>query len=359
MSAGSRSPLKVGLVGYGYAGKTFHAPLIAAVPSLALTAVCSTDAAKVHADWPDVAVAATPAELMSRSDLDLVVVATPNDTHHPIARAALDAGLHVVVDKPFTLTLAQGRELVALARERGRVLSVFHNRRWDGDFLTLKALLARGALGRVVEMTSRHDRFRPQVRTRWRESAAPGAGLWFDLGPHLVDQALQLFGRPQAIALAQDRTRDGALADDWFHAQLRYDRLHVSLRAGMLVCDSAPRFVVHGTQGSFVKEGFDTQEDALRLGRRPTWPAQPDWGVDPGRAKLVTRADDGAATSVDLPLQPGAHMAYFAALAAALHGDGPNPVPPHEALDVMALIELGIASAAQRRELELPAAAQG
>ena len=357
MSASLSEPLKVGLVGYGYAGKTFHAPLIAAVPELALAAVCSSDAAKVRADWPDIAVHATPAELMARADLDLVVIATPNDTHHPLARAALLAGLHVVVDKPFTLTLAQGRELVALARERGRVLSVFHNRRWDGDFLTLKALLARGALGRVVEMTSRHDRFRPQVRTRWRESAAPGAGLWFDLGPHLVDQALQLFGRPQAIALAQDRTRDGALADDWFHARLRYDRLHVNLHAGMLVAASAPRFAVHGTLGSFVKDGLDAQEDALKQGVRPTWPPRPDWGIDPGRATIVTRADDGSASSTGVALQPGAHMAFFAELAGAIRQRGPNPVPPQEALDVMALIELGIASAAQRRELELAPAA--
>ncbi len=353
MNATLRPPLKVGLVGYGYAGKTFHAPLVAAVPALALTAVCSSDAAKVHADWPDVAVHATPAELMARADLDLVVIATPNDTHHPLARAALLAGLHVVVDKPFTLTLGEARELIALAKERSRVLSVFHNRRWDADFLTLKALLRDGALGRVVEMTSRHDRFRPQVRTRWRESAAPGAGLWYDLGPHLVDQALQLFGRPLGITLAQDRTRDGALADDWFHAQLRYERLHVNLHAGMLVAASASRFAVHGTMGSFLKDGLDTQEDALKSGVRPTWPPQPGWGVDPGRATLVTRTGDGPGIVTEVSLESGAHMAFFAELAAAIRLEGPNPVPPQEALDVMALIELGIASAAQRRELEI------
>src|SRR6195952_5025482 len=242
----SGARLRVGLIGYGYAGKTFHAPLISAVPALELAAVASSDAAKVHADWPGLTVHATPAELIARDDLDLVVIATPNDTHHPLARAALRAGRHVVVDKPFTVTLADARELVALASERGRVLSVFHNRRWDGDFLTLRRLVADGALGRVVEMSSRHDRFRPEVRPRWRERAEPGAGLWFDLGPHLLDQALQLFGHPRAITLARDLTRDGALADDWFHASLRYDRLHVQLHAGMLVADSGPRFAVTG-----------------------------------------------------------------------------------------------------------------
>ena len=344
--------LKVGLIGYGYAGKTFHAPLIAAVPGLDLAAVASSDAAKVHADWPDVTVHATPAELIARDDIDLVVIATPNDTHHPLARAALLAGRHVVVVKPFTVALDDARELVALARQRRRVLSVFHNRRWDGDFLTLRRLVAEGALGRVVEMSSRHDRFRPEVRQRWRESAGPGAGLWFDLGPHLIDQALQLFGRPRAVTLERDLTRDGALADDWFHASLRYDRLHVHLHAGMLVAASAPRFAVHGTLGSFVKEGLDAQEDALKAGARPTWPPQADWGVDPGHAARVTRAPDGSAIVEPVAMQPGAHQAYFAAIAAAIRNEAPNPVPAEEALNVMALIELGIASADQRRELE-------
>jgi predicted dehydrogenase len=344
--------LRVGLIGYGYAGKTFHAPLISAVPDLELAAVASSDASKVHADWPGVAVHAAPAELIARDDLDLVVIATPNDTHHPLARAALLAGRHVVVDKPFTVALDDARELVALARRRGRLLSVFHNRRWDGDFMTLRQLVADGALGRVVEMSSRHDRYRPEVRQRWRESAGPGAGLWFDLGPHLVDQALHLFGRPRAITLERDLVRDGALADDWFHASLRYDRLHVHLHAGMLVAASAPRFAVHGTLASFVKEGLDAQEDALKDGVRPTWPPRPGWGVDPGRASRVTRAGDGSAVVEPVAMQRGAHQAYFAAVAAAIRGEAPNPVPPQEALDVMALIELGIRSADERRELE-------
>jgi len=348
--AGAR--LRVGLVGYGYAGKTFHAPLVAAVPALELVAVASSDASKVHADWPGVAVHASPAELIARGDIDLVVIATPNDTHHPLTRDALLAGRHVVVDKPFTVHLADARELVALARERGRLLSVFHNRRFDGDFLTVKKLLAKGTLGRVVDVESRHDRWRPEVRQRWRESAGPGAGLWFDLGPHLVDQALQLFGPPRAIALERALVRDGALADDWFHASLRYDRLHVHLRASMLAAASAPRFTLHGMRGSFVKQGLDAQEDALKAGVRPTWPARADWGVDPGRAAIITRQADGAAAETPVMLERGAHQAYFAAVAAAIRGEAPNPVPPEEALAVMALIELGVASADKRRELE-------
>ena len=358
MGEASQRALKVGLVGYGYAGKTFHAPLVASVPGLALAAVASRDPARVHADWPGVQVHADPLELIARADLDLVVIASPNDSHHPLARAALLAGRHVVVDKPFTVTLAQGRELADLAREHGRLLSVFHNRRHDGDFLTLRALLRAGTLGRVVEMESRFDRFRPEVKARWREGDGPGSGLWFDLGPHLVDQALQLFGRPRAITLDRAALRDGAVADDWFRAQLRYEHLRVMLHAGTLVAACAPRFAVHGTRGSFIKEGLDTQEDALKLGTRPTWPAQPGWGADPGPARLLVRAGEGdaALAATDLSLEPGDYMSYYAAIAAAILGEGANPVPPEQALDVMALIELGIASDRERRELPLPAA---
>jgi predicted dehydrogenase len=345
------SLLKVGLIGYGYAGKTFHAPLVAAVPGLELAAVASSDAAKVHADWPQVAVHATPAELIARDDLDLVVIATPNDTHHALARAALVAGRNVVVDKPFAVTLDEARDLVGLARERGRLLSVFHNRRWDADFLTLERLVGEGALGRVVEMESRFERWRPEVRARWREGAGPGAGLWLDLGPHLMDQALQLFGPPQALTLVRERTREGALADDWFRATLRYDRLQVHLQASMLAADVAPRFVVRGTRASFVKHGLDVQEDALKAGARPGWPAAADWGRDPGPATIVTRDGDAPPVETPVALELGTQMAYFAAVAAAIRGEGPNPVPPEQALAVMALIELGLASADQRREL--------
>jgi len=345
------SLLKVGLIGYGYAGKTFHAPLVAAVPGLELAAVASSDAAKVHADWPQVAVHATPAELIARDDLDLVVIATPNDTHHALARAALVAGRNVVVDKPFAVTLDEARDLVGLARERGRLLSVFHNRRWDADFLTLERLVGEGALGRVVEMESRFERWRPEVRARWREGAGPGAGLWLDLGPHLMDQALQLFGPPQALTLVRERTREGALADDWFRATLRYDRLQVHLQASMLAADVAPRFVVRGTRASFVKHGLDVQEDALKAGARPGWPAAADWGRDPGPATIVTRDGDAPPVETPVALEQGTQMAYCAAVAAPIRGEGPNPVPPEQALAVMALIELGLASADQRREL--------
>ena len=333
--------LRVGLLGYGYAGKTFHAPLIAGVPGLQLAAVASSDAAKVQADFPGLEVIADPQVLLRRADIDLIVIATPNDSHHPLARAALAAGRHVVVDKPFTLTLAQARELQALADQRGRLLSVFHNRRWDGDFLTLRALLAAGTLGRVVHLESRFDRFRPQVRARWRDSAQPGAGLWFDLAPHLLDQALQLFGPPLALDVDRAALRDGALADDWFQARLQYDGLRVTLGASTLAAAPGPRFAVHGTRGSWVKHGLDAQEDALKAGARPAWPAPAGWGGDPG-SSLLTLADGEQLATTPLPLRPGCYGDYYAALRDALRGGTPNPVTPEQACAVMALVEAGL-----------------
>lgn len=199
--------IRVGLIGYGYASKTFHAPLIAGTPRLELAVISSSDETKVKADLPTVTVVSEPKHLFNDPNIDLIVIPTPNDTHFPLAKAALEAGKHVVVDKPFTVTLSQARELDALAKSLGRVLSVFHNRRWDSDFLTLKGLLAEGVLGEIAYVESHFDRFRPQVRDRWREQGGPGSGIWYDLAPHLLDQAITLFGLPvsMTVDLAQLR----------------------------------------------------------------------------------------------------------------------------------------------------------
>src|SRR5471030_1018426 len=191
--------LRVGLVGYGFASKTFHSPLISGTPGLELAVVSSSDASKVHADWPNVTVVDSAEKIFSDPTIDLVVIPTPNTTHFPLAQQALEAGKHVIVDKPFTVTLGEARSLNVLAQEKGKVLSVFHNRRWDSDFLTVKTLINEGTLGDVVYFESHYDRYKPQVLERWRESAAQGSGIWYDLGSHLLDQALQLFGTPDTL----------------------------------------------------------------------------------------------------------------------------------------------------------------
>ncbi|GAA5785321.1 oxidoreductase [Chitiniphilus shinanonensis] len=331
-------PLRVGLIGYGYAGKTFHAPLIHATPALSLVAVASSRPADVIADWPDVAVKTDPAALITRPDIDLVVIATPNDTHAPLARAALAAGKHVVVDKPFTLDVAEAEALVDAAREAGRQLSVFHNRRWDADFLALRRLLADGVLGRVTEFQSRFDRYRPTVRQRWREGAGPGAGLWFDLGPHLVDQAVALFGVPQAVSANLAIRRDGGKAVDDALVVLHYPTLRAVLGASMLVSGGTPRFLVHGTLASFEKHGLDEQENQLKAGLTP---AHADWGVDPIPGRLHRWVDDHPQSEA-VPMPRGDYPAFYAAVAEAIHGRAPNPVPAEDAVAVMLVLEAAI-----------------
>lgn len=349
----SSSPLRVGLVGYGFAGQTFHAPVLSAVPGLELAAVASSQPDKVRADWPGVAVEPDSAALLARTDIDLVVIAAPNAQHHPLARAALEAGRHVVVDKPFTLDAAQARDLAALATQQGRLLSVYQNRRFDADYLTLRELLASGQLGRPVYLESHFDRFRPQVRERWREQAVPGAGLWVDLGAHLLDQAVQLFGRPDTLQLDTAALRDGAQVEDYFHAVLRYETgahapLRVVLHATTLAAHAAPRYLVHGTRGSYVKHGVDPQEDALRAGARP---GGEDWGVDPLPGDLKVVAVENWVRDSSVPNRRGSYVDYYAAVRDAILGHGPNPVPPEEAVALMALLDLGTRSAREGRAL--------
>ena len=333
--------LSVGIVGYGYATKTFHAPLIAGIPGLRLAAISSSDPSKVRADWPDVQVEATADGLFARPDIDLVVIPTPNDTHFPLACAALAAGKHVVVDKPFTVTLDEARQLQAKAQAADRLLSVFHNRRWDADFLTLRQVIASGDLGQIVHFESHFDRYRPEVLSRWREQADAGGGLWYDLGAHLLDQALQLFGLPESIVLDLAQQRDGAKAADWFHAVLRYGQSRIILHGSALVPTPGPRFTVHGSLGSFIKMGLDPQEDVLRAGKRP--PAQ-DWGVDHLPAAVSVWLN-GSCVRREINCVAGDYPAYYSAVRDAIHGTGANPVTAIEAMRVIGLIELGLQSA--------------
>ncbi len=348
--------LRAGLVGYGFAGQTFHAPALSAVPGLELAAVASSRPHKVHADWPGVAVVPDAAALVGRPDIDLVVVATPNAQHHSVAKAALEAGKHVVVDKPFTLDVAEARELELLARRNNRVLTVYQNRRFDADYLTLKDLLASGELGRLVYLESHFDRFRPEVRDRWREQKVPGAGLWVDLGAHLVDQAVQLFGRPDTLQLDTAALRDGAQVEDYFHAVLRYESgphapLRVVLHATTLAAHAAPRYIVHGTRGSYIKHGVDPQEDALRAGQRPPMAG---WGADPQDGELVVPASDGGEPQRRVwPTRAGNYLDYYAAVRDAILGNGPNPVPPEQAVALMELLDIGQRSAAEGRAIRI------
>jgi predicted dehydrogenase len=338
----SEAPVRVGLIGYGYVGKTFHAPLIRSVPELELSIVASSRPEAVLADIPTAHVLRDPMEVATRPDLDLIVIASPNDSHFPLTAAALRAGKHVVCDKPFTLTLAEAEGLAELARQSETLLSVFHNRRWDSEVLATRAVIASGRLGEISLLETHMDRYRPAVRKRWRESAGPGAGLWFDLGPHLIDQALQLFGMPESVFAQLAVQRDGGETDDWAHVVLAYPKTRVILHATLLAAGGgAPRTVVHGTKGSWSKFGPDLQEARLKEGMRPD---APGFGDDPDPGWFY---EAPGTQPVAIPA-PGANQRdYYVAVLEAIRGRGANPVPPQEAVAVMAVLETCYASARQ------------
>ncbi|MCM2342330.1 oxidoreductase [Rhodoferax sp.] len=364
--AHQHAPLQVALIGYGGAGRIFHAPLMAGVPGLHLACIVTRQREAVQRDWPAVPCVASASAALADPAIDLVVIATPNDSHFELAQAALQAGKHVVVDKPCTVTLTETETLLDLARQQGRVLTVFQNRRFDSDFLALQQVIASGQLGRVVQLDSHFDRYRPTVPERWREQNLPGSGLWFDLGPHLVDQALVLFGRPDALLLEQASVRDGARVNDWFHAVLRYDTpqggLRVILHASTLVAEPGPRWAAHGTQGSFTKFGMDVQEDALKAGQHPQWAALHDWGQDPQPGQLLRMENmAGVASPVSVrraaPQPSGNYLAYYTQLRDHLWGLVPQPgVTPAQVHAVMQLLALGAQSAASGRFEVVPPA---
>lgn len=344
--------IRVGLVGYGVAGRVFHAPLIGSVPGLRLTKVVERHADEARSRYPWVGVVRDPEALLADHEVDLVVVATPNASHVELARAALGARKHVVVEKPFATTAAEAGELIGLARERGRLVTCFQNRRWDGDFLTVAALLRAGLLGRVVSFESRFDRFRSGLRPgAWREGAAPGSGVLFDIGSHLVDQATMLFGLPSAVTADVRRERDGAEADDAFDVTLHYEGLAVRLAAAMLRRVPGPRFALHGTLGSFVKHGLDPQEAALGAGRAP---GDPDWGEEPperwGRlsAEVAGLGVEGAVATV-----AGSYQSFYRNVRDAVRDGAALAVTPEQARDTVRILELAARSSAARRTLPL------
>ncbi|MCW0376358.1 oxidoreductase [Xanthomonas sacchari] len=337
------SDFNLALLGFGYVGRTFHAPLIAHTLGLHLHTVVSRQAEAVNAAWPQARVVADAAQAFADPRIDAVVIATPNQTHAPLALAALAQGKHVLVDKPFTLDVAEAQQVLDQAQRAGRIVSVFQNRRWDGDFLGVRALLEAGTLGEIAEFHSHFDRHRPQVGDRWREHALPGSGLWFDLGPHLLDQALQLFGPPQALQADLALQRPGAQTVDYVHAVLRYPRLRVVLHAGSLVAANGLRFAVHGSGGSYVKHGLDTQEAQLRAGVAP---GAPGWGEDPLPGQLRLVGADGTHAVQTLPAPRGDYRDCYAAFREAIAGRAPAPVDAAQALAVMRLLEAGVRSAA-------------
>jgi len=361
------TPIKVGLIGFGFAGRTFHAPIIHGVEGLNLAAILQRHGDDAAPAYPGVRVVRSLPEMLAIDSTSLIVVATPNDSHASIARECLAAGRDVVIDKPFALTHAEASEVAKVAEQRGRLLSVYQNRRWDGDFKTLQKLIASEELGRIVTYESHFDRFRPARRPgAWREESGPGTGVLFDLGPHLIDQALVLFGTPDAISADVRLERNGAAADDAFDIILYYPSLRAHLRATMLASRPGPHFVVHGTRGSYIKFGLDPQEDALKRGEKPRAgqsKGSADWGKEPTEAwgtltlgAVGSPTDRGipahASEERRVPTEAGDYRGYYENVRDAILGKAALAVTPAAALCVMRVIELAQQSSRERRVVD-------
>jgi predicted dehydrogenase len=340
-------PIRVALIGYGLAGAVFHGPLISSTPGMSLATIVTRDPerrARASSDHPDARLLAGVDPLWQRAaDHDLVVVATPNRSHVPLGLAALQAGLPVVIDKPMAPTAEEGRRLVAEATERDLLLAVFQNRRWDGDFLTVRRLLSEDALGPIVRFESRFERWRPRVSPEaWRERGDPeeAGGLLFDLGSHLIDQAVVLFGPPRTVYAEVDRRRPSAEVDDDVFVAFEHEAgVRSHLWMSVLAAIPGPRMRVLGMHAAYEKFGLDVQERALSEGAPPD---DPDWGREPPDRWGRLSTGDGERT---VETEPGAYPGFYRGIAASLRDGTPPPVDPEDSVAVLRIIEAAVGSA--------------
>lgn len=339
--------LKVGLVGFGLSGETFHSPFYQRLEEFELTAVLSSKPEKVHKKFPNAHVVSEFDQVISDPDVDLVVITTPTETHYSFAKQALLAGKHVVVEKPFTTHADEAVELIRIAEEKGKRLSVFQNRRWDNDFLTLKSIIESGALGEINFYESHFDRYRPTVVNRWKEQNLPGAGILYDLGSHLIDQALHLFGLPETVYGDVQIQREGGQVEDYFHIILSYGKLRVILHTGSIVKSNGPRFQVHGSKGSFIKYGLDSQEGQLRQGKGP---GDSLWGNDdPEQYGELTLNVGDLSLNGKVETLTGSYESFYHGLYESITANKPVPVSPVDALHVIQVIESVRLSSKEKR----------
>ena len=340
----------VGLIGYGLSGAVFHAPLISSVQGLVLQKVVSSNPDKVRRDFPDVAVVPDAAALWSDPEIEVVVVASPNTTHFAYAKQALQADKHVIVEKPFVNCSKEADELIRLAEQRKLWLSVFQNRRWDNDFRTVKTCIQEGLLGDIFTYEAHYDRFRPRISGKWKERELAGSGVLYDLGAHLIDQALHLFGMPDTVSADVLKQRPAATIDDYFHLVLSYGRLRVILHAGCLVKKAGPHFQVHGSKGSLITYGFDPQEEDLKRGLRPDHPA---WGEGQGTGHAELTLGTELNVNTRLAIIPGCYQAYYQGIYDAVVKGTPLPVSAAEARNTVRVIEYAVQSSNEQRTIVL------
>lgn len=341
--------INVGIIGFGAAGRVFHAPIILSIKQFRLSKVMARRTEQRATVPEGVQIVDSADEIIKDPEIDLVVIATPNESHYTLAANALSNGKNVVVEKPFTVTSEEALSLLNLAEEKERVLSVHHNRRFDSDFLTIRKLLSDKKLGRILRYEAHYDRFRLNIKQGWRESDIPGAGLLYDLGSHLIDQALALFGTPSAVTCFLRRERPGAIADDAFDLVLEYDDLNVTLHSTMLARNDGPRYVIHGDKASFVKYGIDPQEEILKAGNKPS-----DFAVW-GREDDSMYGDfiDNNLVREKIVSECGDYRQYYSNIYHSIMEKTEPAVTAKDGFNVIKIIELAGESARTRKTIHL------
>ena len=337
------NPVKTGLVGFGISAKVFHAPFLTTLPEFKLVSVVERHQEESREKIPDIKVVKSIDELLQDASIELVVITTPNETHFPFTKAALEAGKHVVLEKPFTNTSKEARELVELAARSNTILSVYQNRRYVSDFLTIREILDKKLLGNIHTFEGHYDRYRAEARPNaWREAPKPGSGILYDLGPHLLDQVLYLFGLPRTMTADIRLQRPHARVDDYFDLRLDYGFLKVILQAGMLVREPGPRYLVHGTKGSFVKFHEDPQEGKLRAGKAPVGDS---WGKEPEEWHGLLHTEiNGSFVREKYPSLAGNYGQYYKNLYESIRHQAPVPEKPAHGYNTIRLIELAFES---------------
>jgi scyllo-inositol 2-dehydrogenase (NADP+) len=347
--------ISTGIIGFGVGGNIFHAPIIYTTEGLHISKIRARKESEINLAkqrYRNAIITDNADDIINDPHIDLVVIATPNNSHHSLAKQALLANKNVVVDKPFTITTADADDLIKIAKQQNKILSVHHNRRYDSDFKTIEKLLKENLLGRLVEFESHYDRFRNFLKPgAWREKDEPGAGILYDLGAHLIDQPLVLFGFPTAITADIRVQREGTKATDNFELILHYPNLKVTLKAGMLVSQQLPRYILLGDKGSFVKYGLDVQEVALKAGLTPL--TKNDWGIEPESVwgNLVTEIND-VKFSGKIQSEVGDYRGYYANVRDAIIDNKPLDVTAEHARNIIRVIELAMQSNDEKRTVD-------
>ena len=343
--------IKTALLSYGMSGKVFHAPFLNFHPGFELLGSWERSKKLIHQDFPSVKSYSTLEDLLE-DDVDLVIVNTPVETHYEYAKQVLLAGKHAIVEKAFTTTVAQAEELAVIAKEKGLKLAVFQNRRWDSDFKTVQKIITDNMLGEIVEAEFHFDRYNPILSPKQhKETANSGAGILKDLGPHLIDQALCLFGLPQSVFADIRITREHSLVDDYIDILLYYSNFRVRLKAGFFIREAIPAFVVHGKKGSFLKPRGDVQEDELKLGNKPNLET---WGTESIEKRGLLHTEiNGEIIKEYIPTLQGNYYDFFDGVYHSITNDATEPVTAQEGVHVMQIIEAAIQSSAQKKVIDL------